>query len=369
MNRGNKLQELKLVDEQLKNIFYDIEHPASFGSVSNLSKSVKKVEKQKVDDWLREQDTYTLHVANRRKYKTNHYLLFGANELFELDLIDLKNIGNYNFGYKYILCVIDCFTKYLWAVPLTNKSAQKTTDAFKSIIESSGVKPQAINVDRGSEFNNHIFKAYLSKVGIQLNFPYIQSYQKAAIIERTIKFVKEKIFKYFSSRGPNYRKYIDILPSVIKSYNNKIHSTTKVAPANFQVKDTVAVYRNIKKRVTRYDKQALPKLKKLDFVRIIRKKSVLEHGFTQRWTREIFRVHQVIYKNPIPLYKLTDLEGTPITGKFYEKQLLKIIMPADVPFNIINTRKTRRNVQYEVETGDGSRIWMSKDEYDKTKKQ
>lgn len=357
--RKKKLQQLQSLSNKLKSVYYDIEHPASFGSVKNLNESTG----DQVRDWLLEQDAYTLHVPTRRKYKTNHYLVFGPNELYELDLIDLKNIARFNYGYKYILCVIDCFTKFLWATPLTDKTAGKTTEAFKKIIESSNQIPKTINMDRGSEFNNKIFKAYVNKIGIQLNFPYIQSYQKAAMVERVIRSIKEKMFKYFTSRGPTYRKYIDVLPKIIKSYNAKVHSTTKLAPVNFKLSDTVNVYNNIRNKTTSHDTTEPAKFMKGDFVRIVRKKSILEHGFTQRWTPEIFRIHNIIWKDPIPLYNLVDMENVPVNGKFYGSQLLKIKVSADTPIRILNERQTRTNKQLEVEMGDGTRMWLTEKEY------
>lgn len=371
MARTRKLEKLENLNSQLSNVYYDLENPSSFGSLKGLQSTFKNViNKPDVKDWLLEQDSYNLHVANRRNYKTNHYLVFGPNELFELDLVDLKSISRFNYGYKYILCVIDCFTKFLWAVPLTSKSAMKTTDAFKSIVEADLLrnKPVAVNMDKGSEFNNAIFKGYAKKMGIQVNFPYIQSYQKASIVERVIRSLKERIFKYFTYRGPTYRKYIDVLPAFVKAYNNKVHSTTKIAPSEFKISDTTKVYNNIRRKVTCNDRYVQAKLKINDMVRIVRKKSILEHGYTQRWSKEIFRIHKVIYKKPIPLYTLTDLNNTPISGKFYETQLLRVRIPADSIIRIINSRQTRSRVQYEVETGDGSRMWISKEDYEKAKK-
>lgn len=353
------------MDDKLRNIYYNVKNPSAFGSIRKVAKEGKKVGVRQNDTrkWLLEQATYTLHRPNRRKFKTNHYLLFGRNELFEADLIDLQGIARYNYGYKYVLCVIDCFTKFVWARALTNKSAPNVTKAFKSIVEESGQIPLAMNMDRGGEFNAKVFQEYLKKMGIKQNFPYTQMPSKASIIERSLKTIKQRIFKYLTSRGPTFRKYVDVLQDLIAAYNNTVHSTTKMAPAKFQPKDTVSVYKNIRKSVRRYDTDEVPHLQTGDFVRIIRKKSILEHGYTELYTREIFRVSAVIRKKPVPLYKVTDLDNVPINGKFYEQQLMKVKIPAKSVVRVINTRETKRNRHYEVETGDGHRVWMNEAEY------
>lgn len=366
MQRRKKILEgKKILDNKLRNIYYNVKNPAAFGSIRKVAKEARKIGVKQRDtrNWLLEQATYTLHRPNRRNFKTNHYLVFGKNELFEADLIDLQGIARYNYSYKYILCVIDCFTKYVWARALTNKSAPNVTRAFQSILEESGQIPLAMNMDRGREFDAKVFQNYLKKMNIKQYFPYTQMPSKASIIERSLKTIKQRIFKYLTSRGPTYRKYVDVLQDIVRAYNNTVHSTTKMAPAKFQPKDTVRVYENIRKSVRRYDVNEVPHLHTGDFVRIIRKKSVLEHGYTELYTREIFRVSTVIRKRPIPFYKLMDLNNVPINGKFYEKQLMKVNIPADSIVRVINTRETKRNRHYEVETGDGQRVWMNETEY------
>lgn len=256
MRRRKKMLEGRAdVDAKLRNIYYNVKNPSAFGSVRKVAKEAKKfgVKQRDTRNWLLEQPTYTLHKPNRRTFKTNHYLVFGKNELFEADLIDLQGIARYNYGYKYILCVIDCFTKYMWAKPLTNKTAANVTKAFKEILTQSGEIPLAINQDRGSEFNSKVFKEYLDKMDIRQYFPYTQMPSKASIIERSLKTIKQRIFKYLTSRGPTFRKYVDVLPDIIAGYNNSIHSSTKMAPAEFQPQDTVRVYKNIRQSVGRYD--------------------------------------------------------------------------------------------------------------------
>ena len=60
-----------------------------------------------------------------------------------------------NKGVRFLLCVIDIFSKYVWVVPLKGASI---VVAFQSILKQSNRKPNKIWVEKGSEFSNTSFK-------------------------------------------------------------------------------------------------------------------------------------------------------------------------------------------------------------------
>ena len=68
----------------------------------------------------------------------------------------MQLISKYNKRTKYLLCVIDIFSKYAWVVPLKDKRGVSILNAFHKII-SEGRKPNKIWVDVGSEFYNNSF--------------------------------------------------------------------------------------------------------------------------------------------------------------------------------------------------------------------
>ena len=67
-------------------------------------------------------------------------------------------INKYIKGISYLLCVIDLFSKYAWVVPLKDKKGINIVNAFQSILDSLGCKPNKIWVDEGSEFYNILLK-------------------------------------------------------------------------------------------------------------------------------------------------------------------------------------------------------------------
>ena len=68
------------------------------------------------------------------------------------DLADMQLISKSNKGFRFLLCVIDIFSKYAWVVPLKEKKSVSIVDAFQKILDDSNREPNKIWVDKGSEF-------------------------------------------------------------------------------------------------------------------------------------------------------------------------------------------------------------------------
>ena len=93
-------------------------------------------------------------------------IVFNKDEIWSADLIDMQDFSSFNKGFKYILTVIDVFSKYAWAVPIKDKSAASVTKAFEKII--SDRIPKKLWVDEGKEFYNVTFKKLLDKHKIDM---------------------------------------------------------------------------------------------------------------------------------------------------------------------------------------------------------
>ena len=68
------------------------------------------------------------------------------------DLDDMQLISKFNKGFRFLLFVIDIFSKYSWVVPLKDKKGVSIVNAFQKILDESNRKPDKIRVDKGSEF-------------------------------------------------------------------------------------------------------------------------------------------------------------------------------------------------------------------------
>ena len=119
----------------LGKVYYDPKHAAGFGSIEKLVKASKHM-KRDVEEWLAGQNTYTLHKPVRKMFPRNPYTVTNIDDAWEMDLADLSSLSKYNDKYKYLLNVIDIFSRYAWSVPLKDKTGTSITSALKSLFKN-----------------------------------------------------------------------------------------------------------------------------------------------------------------------------------------------------------------------------------------
>ena len=123
--------------------------------------------------------------------------------------------------------VIVIFSKYAWVVPLIDKKGISIVDAFQKILDYSNWKPKKIWVDKGSEFYNNSVKKWLRDSDIEM---YLIHNEGKSIVERFIRTLKTKIYKYVASVSKNV--YIDKLDDIVGEYNNTYQRTIKIKPVD-----------------------------------------------------------------------------------------------------------------------------------------
>ena len=97
----------------------------------------------------------------------------------------MQLIGKFNKGFRFLLCVIDIFSKYAWVVPLKDKKGVSIVDAFQKILKESNRKPNKICVDKGSEFYNNYFKKWFEDNDFEMYS--IHNEGKSVVAERFIR--------------------------------------------------------------------------------------------------------------------------------------------------------------------------------------
>ena len=140
----------------------------------------------------------------------------------------MQLIKHFNIGFRFLLCVINIYSKYAWVIPLNDKKVTRTTNAFQKILKESNRKPNQIWVDKGSEFYNRSMKSWLEKNDIEIYSTHNEG--KSVITERIIRTLKNKIYMYMTSITKNV--YIDKLDDIVNKYNNTYHNTTKMKPVD-----------------------------------------------------------------------------------------------------------------------------------------
>ena len=229
----------------------------------------------------------------------------------------MQKFSRWNAGYRYLLMVLDVFSKYGWIVPLKNKKGETVAEAFKTIFKE-GRKPQYIWTDKGKEYYNKHVKELLDKNKITLYST--ENEEKSSVCERWNRTIKTKMWKQFTVQGNT--QYLDMLPKSVKHYNNTRHSSTKMTPTEAsKKKNQGTVYFNLYGNME--TSRQKPKFKVGDKVRISKyKRKVFDKSYTPNWSEEIFTVDEIQHTNPIT-YKLKDLRDEDIQGSFYEPELLK----------------------------------------------
>ena len=232
----------------------------------------------------------------------------------------MQKFSKQNKHYKYLLTVIDIFSKYVWIVPLKTKTGLEVASAFQTIFKKGQRTPNKIWVDAGKEFYNKNVKDLLSFNNIELYST--QNEEKSCVIERFNRTFKEKIFKYFTAYDTN--KYYDVLDQIVNEYNNTFHNTIKMSPqeGSKKVNQNKIFERVFQDSTAPCKKSSSAKFKIGDRVRITKYKGKFEKGYTTNFTREIFVIDKIL--NTIPItYKIKDQKGEEIIGSFYEQELQK----------------------------------------------
>lgn len=286
-----------------------------------------------------------LHKAARKNFPRRYTIIKSFDDLWQIDLAEFIPYSRENNGFKYILIVIDCFSKYLWTRPLKTKTGVEVANAMAEVMNDGRI-PRNIQSDNGTEFYNVNFARLMKKHNINHYSTY--STKKASIAERVIRTVKENLYKAFSMRGKY--KWTDILANITLDYNKRKHRTIGMKPIDVTRHTKLDVYKHMKI----FGK---PRFAVGDTVRISKHKSVFAKGYTANWTSELFKVVKVQVTNPIT-YKLKDVYGQPIQGCFYEFELQKTKHPS--VYLVEKVLKRKGTKLYIKWLGLNERSWINK---------
>ena len=248
--------------------------------------------------------------APKKNYPTNKIVYNHIDEIWSIDLADFSDYKtSNNKGYRYIFIIMDNYSKYLWTIPLKNKYSQTITNEFSNILSTSKRKPLKIESDRGAEFYNSNFQNFLKTKNIH---HYSRFTDKGpSIAERVIRTVRNLLKKPVFEKGK--AGWISELPSVVKKYNNTIHSSTKMTPIQASKKgNEKEVFSNL--RVDRVKRQ--PKFKLGQLVRTADIKRVFSKGGSTNWSYKLYTIMQVMH-DTIPSYRINYL-----TERYNENLLL-----------------------------------------------
>jgi hypothetical protein len=302
----------------MEEAYYNPSHPGSFGGVQRLYKSIKKTKLQKVRAFLESQAAYSKHKqrygAFPRRKVTSPY----KDYLWQADLVFVLKHKKQNKGFAYILTAIDVLSRYGFAIPVKDKSANEMIRAFSEIFRT-GRKPKYIQTDSGKEFFNKKFHSFLNDHGIGHYHNY--SDLKACVVERFNRTIMTRLSKYFTFKQST--KYLEVLPEIVESYNASVHRSIGISPKDVSIENEMEVWEKSNKDL--YTKTfRKPKLKLHDKVRLCKNRGAFVKGFAPSYTSEIFEISEVM-NNSVPVtFRVRDVNNETISGIFYEQELGKV---------------------------------------------
>ena len=303
------------MENTLKKLYFNPRSSVSFKGVNPLVKE-SKVKREKVKEWLRDQESYTLHKPIRLRFRRRRTIVSGIGEQFQCDLIDVQKLKGENDGYSYLLTCIDVFSKVAFVRAIKKKSSNYVIPALESIFNIS--KPKRFQTDKGSEFLGRAVQKYLREKGIK-HFTSENETIKASIIERFQRTFQDRLWRFFTKT--NSYRYIEVLSELEKSYNESYHRSIKRRPIDVNKKNEEEVWQTLYGNDLIYKKRE--KLKVGVRVRISKLRPRFQKSFMKNWSEELFTVSRVLDTQPITYIIKAD-DGEEIKGSFYAQELQQV---------------------------------------------
>ena len=266
-------------------------------------------------DWRSNELADELHKPIRKKFKKRRVFTSGVDAICAADLVEMQSFSRSNKGFKYILMIIDVFSKYGWAVPLKSKTGLEVTKSFQNLWRKQA-PPQQLWTDKGKEFYNGLMTDLLEKNSVQLYST--ENEEKSSVVERWNRTIRRMMWKYFTAN--NTTTYINVLQEIIDKYNRTYHRSIRCKPT--LVREPSNYQYVFEALCGEKQSSTLPKYNEGDRVRIVKKKKTFEKGFTPNWTEELFTINKVKDTKPVT-YTIDDTKGKEIQGTFYEPELQK----------------------------------------------
>lgn len=217
------------------------------------------ITRQDIDDFLKTDNNYQMtRQINKRINKP--IIAKYPNQIWCIDLIDMSSVSKSNYNYKYIISIIDVFTRKCFLEKIKDKTANNVSIGFNDVCIRAGITPNYIISDNGLEFKGE-FSEYCKNNNIKQRFVRAYSPQANGIVERLNQEIR-KIIKDISLNNNNIR-WTTYLKDVEENKNNTYNETVKASPneiwtpdknKDFSVKNTknkkkLEAQKNIKKQV------------------------------------------------------------------------------------------------------------------------
>lgn len=240
---------------------------------------------------LQKQESKQLFV---KKKSTSDYNLVIPKVPFgrcQMDLLDLSSlIANRNQGMKWLFVLVDSYTKLVFVRPMKKKETADCLAAFRSINEEVWDEYeeliQRVDCDNEAAFTSHSFRKYCKENEIELNFSRSYDSRSKAFVERTNRYLREKINESMIARDSN--NWVDTIEDIVSAYNNTKQTTTKRKPVDAVTENSLLDRRIDLNR----DRKQRVKIAIGDRVRVLLQTNIYSKGTDAKWSKTVHTVER-----------------------------------------------------------------------------
>ena len=289
--------------------------PASFDDIYADTKNQASYSSN-VKAFMQQKKSISLHKRKIRNFARRPIIVPGPFHSICADLIDYQRYSRKNHGYKYILCMVDMFSRMNYVRPLHTKKASEVSQQIDDIISSMQFVPRFFTSDKGLEFDirNIDIKSILEDKYHMIVY-YTSGPKKNSMVERFNRTLKERIERYFTEK--NTKNWIDILQDFSHNINRSVNRSIGMAPINVTLDNSDTIWARLypnKGKQVKCDRIIVG-----DRVRTVLPAKVFDKGYRQAWSDEIFTVHAIERSMGFCLYILKS--DVVLPRKYYLSEL------------------------------------------------
>ena len=161
------------------------------------------------------QQTKEKHV---KKTSMGYVVSFEKMKNLQIDLLDLSKYHKTNKGYKYVLIMIDIFSRFVDAIMIKTKNIEDTTNALKLMLDFNNIEPNIIISDSESSFLSKPFQAFLKERNIYHDAVVLNNHRALSVIDRFCRTLRSRLTKLMLNRDST--EWTEFLSKIIYQYNN-----------------------------------------------------------------------------------------------------------------------------------------------------
>jgi hypothetical protein len=304
-------------------IYHNPSHAAAFGGRSALRKA-GNFEKKAVDKFLNSDKVYRKFKRNRTKFKRARIFVTSMSHIFQADLMDIQKLSRANSGYRYILIVVDAFSRYTVAKPLKRKGATQVAEAlddvFQELKEADMLAPRVLlATDLGTDFWNSKVRTVLTKYNV--SHYALRAPKKASIAENSGRYLMDRLYKYLYLKGDD--RWVDNLKDFVKAKNSRRNRRLdNLTPAEVNYENQSKVYESL--YADRYDRKNIaPPLEIGQKVQMAIDTLPFHKSYRGYFKDTVYEIKSRVDYNGIYRYSLVDTtDGVQVSGTYYSEELL-----------------------------------------------